>query len=76
MPLDPPNLLICYIFLVLAAADPLQCKHLEPPVLCSGEDVSFGGSGNFRSDLAVFCASGDLDFRQVHLETATTESMR
>ena len=29
---DPPNLQIYSVFLALAAADPLQCKFLEPPV--------------------------------------------
>ena len=33
MPPDPPNLLIYTVFLALAAAGPLQCERLEPPVV-------------------------------------------
>ena len=33
MPPDPPNSLICSVFLALAAAGPLQCERVEPPVL-------------------------------------------
>ena len=32
MPPDPPNSLICSVFLALDAAGPLQCERLEPPV--------------------------------------------
>ena len=32
MPPDPPNSLICSVFLALDAAGPLQCECLEPPV--------------------------------------------
>ena len=32
MPPDPPNSLICSVFLALAAAGLLQCERLEPPV--------------------------------------------
>ena len=32
MPPDPPNSLIYSVFLALAAAGPLQCERLEPPV--------------------------------------------
>ena len=33
MPPDPPNSLIYSVFLALAAAGPLQCERLEPPVI-------------------------------------------
>ena len=32
MPPDPHNTLMCSVFLALAAAAPLQCERLEPPV--------------------------------------------
>ena len=32
MPPDPPNSLICSVFLAHTAAGPLQCECLEPPV--------------------------------------------
>ena len=31
---DPPNSLICSVFLALTAAGPLQCERLELPVQC------------------------------------------
>ena len=39
MPPDPPNSLICSVFLVLDAAGPRQCERLEPPVLGGGHVV-------------------------------------
>ena len=32
MPPDPPNPLICSVFLAFGGAGPRQCKRLEPPV--------------------------------------------
>ena len=32
MPPNPPNSLICSVFLALVAAGPCQCERLEPPV--------------------------------------------
>ena len=42
MPPDHPNSLICYVFLALAAAGPLQCEHLEPPVVVWARDRGQG----------------------------------
>ena len=35
MPPDPPNSLMCSVFLALAAVGPRQCERLEPPVILS-----------------------------------------
>ena len=43
MPPDPPNLLICSVFLTLAAAGPLQCERLEPPVIKRNGMTNFTG---------------------------------
>ena len=43
---DPPNSLICSVFLTLAAAGSLQCERLEPPVVLASLRVlnnSLGG---------------------------------
>ena len=37
MPPDPTNLLICPIFLALAAVGPLQCERLESPVVLTAD---------------------------------------
>ena len=54
---DPPNSLICFDFLALAAVGPRQCERLEPPVSARGsDDLSISKQirlANFWSELEL-----------------------